>query len=163
MKSRTSVDQWLEQYLPYIIGMVFGLIWTFIFAEKDLPLKVEDLIKSMINVYAVIIGFLATALALLFAIDDRSVIKFLRENFLYKRFVRYFFEAIVCLSIALVFSSLLIVHTFDMSSLLTKALVNIWFAITCISGFVSFRVFWNLFITLHRQIEDDENSTVDPD
>jgi len=155
---RNTLEKVVEQGTPYVASIICGLLWHRYFADKPVPAKMPELIETIMSAYSVGIGFLTTALALLFAIDSRNVIQYLKENYLYKRLIRYFFEAIVCSGIALLYSCLIVVHRYDPDCTSTKRLVTIWVFLGALSAFLCARVVWVLFITLHRQVSEEEKA-----
>lgn len=64
MSNPQSIDQILEQWVPYIGALALALSWYLYFKDNTLPEKIPKLVETIMNVYAVLIGFLATALAL---------------------------------------------------------------------------------------------------
>jgi hypothetical protein len=104
-----------ERWYPLGGGLVAGLS-VFLFRESlYLPETLKELFPVVISISAIAVGFLATAKSILLSIEDRPVIRHLKELGGYDDLVRYLLTAVNWSLIASLVSSifLLFLHEKD--------------------------------------------------
>lgn len=85
------IGKWAEVSWPWIAACVAGL-FSFIFARRiHLPLEAQQrLVDKLVDVCSISVGFWATALALLLALEERKTVEGLKRAGIYNRIVGYF-------------------------------------------------------------------------
>jgi hypothetical protein len=92
------MGRWLERYFPVVLALIapvayFG-IWRLVSHAPSLQ-GIGKLTGGILSLAGILVGFLATAQALLYALPDRRAIKFLREAGALSDLVTYLFTDII--------------------------------------------------------------------
>jgi hypothetical protein len=92
------MDRKFERYFPFILALIapvayFG-IWRF-FSHAPSRDGIGKLTAGILSLSGILVGFLATAEALLYALPDRRAIKFLREAGALSDLINYLFTDIM--------------------------------------------------------------------
>jgi hypothetical protein len=85
---------WAERSYPIMGAAIVGVVYVVFFRTHAFPSTLHDLFAAVISVGAISVGFLATAKTILISLNDRPVIKKLRESGYYRWLVEYIVEAI---------------------------------------------------------------------
>jgi len=89
--NRNSLGKWGEMLCPWITASIAAVGALLVNQRLSLPADVESrLLDKVVDVCAISIGFWATALALLLALDERKTVEGLRKLGIYNRIVGYF-------------------------------------------------------------------------
>jgi len=83
-----------EKSYPLIGGAAVGGIYAAVSRLGCPPASAKDLLAAMVTVSAISVGFLATAKAILISLDDRPIIRELKETGHYKHVVTYLLRAV---------------------------------------------------------------------
>lgn len=86
----------IERSYPAALGIAAAAIYLRVPAFRDYvwPDTITNLLGAVVTVGGVSVGFLATAKAILIAVDDRPIIKRAREAGVYRSILKYFRAAI---------------------------------------------------------------------
>lgn len=92
------MGRWFERYFPLILALIapavyFG-VWK-LFSHSPSTDGIGKLTEGILSLAGILVGFLATAQALLYALPDRRAIKFLREAGALSDLVTYLFTDII--------------------------------------------------------------------
>ena len=93
----------VEKSWPYVITLLVVICW-FHFLQHHFPNPSDDLMLATGTAAAVLIGFLATAKAIVLGLTSTAVFKALKDTGYHSILFHYFFEAIVFGTGALVIS-----------------------------------------------------------
>ena len=93
----------IEKAWPYLAGAVFSLGWYF-FLGARFPTHVDNLMLATGTTSAVIVGFLATAKAIVLGLTNTPTFRALKDTGYSTILFRYFFEAILLGMLLLIFS-----------------------------------------------------------
>ena len=83
-----------EKKYPLVLATLCAGIYYFAHLRLHLAAPSRDLMGVVVSVSAITIGFLATAKAILFTIQDRTVIKYFKDSNRYTILVDYLMGAI---------------------------------------------------------------------
>lgn len=86
----------LERFYPIVCGIIAAAAYMLIPAARDyrMPESISALMAAVVSVGGISVGFLATAKSILVSIDDREIIKKLKQSGYYRRIVGYLRAAI---------------------------------------------------------------------
>jgi type III secretory pathway component EscU len=83
-----------EKHYPLAISLILlGMSRVFISYFPDIKLR-TDILAASISISGIVIGFLITTQSILFAIDNSSIIKALKQLKVYNKLVSYLMSAI---------------------------------------------------------------------
>jgi len=85
--------QIFEKKLEYIIAIIVFIICLYF--QLAAPSNFCDILAQSISVSSIIVGFLVAAKSILIALDDKPIIRRLKELKKYNTLVNYFFNAII--------------------------------------------------------------------
>lgn len=147
-----------EKHGPYLLALVapavyFVAVWKFSFAPTGESL--EKLFGGTLDLASILVGFLSTSKALLFAVPDRRAIRFLKEAGAFAGLVGYLFgDIVVWLVTAL--SALALVFLQDQFSLPSlRVFAGLWIYLPA-AGALAFTRSMFLFSTfLKRSATED--------
>ena len=84
----------IERWYPYAGGVLVG-ISVFMFRDSiSLPETLKELFPVVISISAIAVGFLATAKSILLSLEDRPVIRHLKELGGYNDLIQYLLTAV---------------------------------------------------------------------
>ena len=105
-----------------------------------LPKSLNDIFATSTSLSGIFIGFLITAKSILFSIDDRSIIKKLKQTKTYVKLINYFMSAITY-SFFLAFISLLSLFIdFNKSNVFNEIIFLFWIFGVILTGSSCYRV-----------------------
>jgi hypothetical protein len=92
MKLRSFWERWY----PLLLGITFFICYFFWVRNHSLPeqSKLTNLFSAGTTLSSITIGFLITAESILLSIDERYIVKKLKETKTYNKLVNYFMSAI---------------------------------------------------------------------
>lgn len=85
--------QFIEKNFEYVIAILVFL--ACLHFQLSAPEKIGDILAQSISVSSIIVGFLVAAKSILIALDDKPIIKKLKDLKNYKILVDYFLNAII--------------------------------------------------------------------
>lgn len=87
---------WWEKRYPCVIGLVAAALYLSIPAARNyhMPATLAALMSSVVSIGGIAIGFLATSKSILISIDEREIVKKLKQSGYYKRIILYIRAAI---------------------------------------------------------------------
>lgn len=84
---------WVERWHPLVVGalamLAFGFLWPVEIAKETR----KDIYQSVLSIGSITAGFLGTALAVLFTLEGRRILKELRDRKAWRPLVDYFEHA----------------------------------------------------------------------
>ncbi|MHB9108550.1 MAG: hypothetical protein ACYDCO_15950 [Armatimonadota bacterium] len=133
-----------ERVYPYIVGAVIAvgsfLILQFAFHERQFPETFKDLLGAAVNVSAISIGFLATAKSIVFSMEDRRIIRILKEANLYNVFIGYFMSAIHWSFLLSILSAAILLLGVKEPTILNRFIIAGWAFTAITMGLLCYRV-----------------------
>ena len=84
----------LERWYPYITSVIVTIVYFYFHRFIDIPSNARDLFPVVISISAIAVGFLMTAKSILLSIDQRRVIKGLKQGGVYADLVGYLVSAV---------------------------------------------------------------------
>jgi hypothetical protein len=126
---RSWLTKLVERWTPlFLASFLLVLNWSFF---KIYPVQnFKDLLNGALNLGSISIGFLTASQAVLLSIDEKYVVKQLKNAGVYKKLVQYFLNAIQSAFILVVISIFCLGIEIDFlqsQSFLGELLFNIWF------------------------------------
>jgi hypothetical protein len=131
---------WEKRY-PVVAAALVAAIYYYADPRLQLPPPPRDLMAVVVSVSAIAIGFLATAKAILFTIQDRTVIKYFKDSARYTILVDYLMWAIYWSFLSAGLSTLALF--FDLTKLNWWAIrvgMTVWVFLAAIATLSYFRV-----------------------
>lgn len=114
-----------EKWLPLTISLLVGIC---IFIKKCIPKDIQnftDILSSVINFGAIIIGFLATMVSVLIALTGKRVIRRIQKNNATGLFTSYFVVPIV-LGLLMIILSIFLMPLEKCDDFPTRVLFSLW-------------------------------------
>ena len=125
--NRRIRSQW-ERWYPLLFGVV-ALVF-YVSLERNfsysLPESLDNVFSTSTTLSGIVIGFLITAKSILFSIDDKYIIKKLKETNTYNKLINYFMSAIQYAFILAFISLFGLFLDFKSPSLFHKITFAIW-------------------------------------
>ncbi|WP_026736134.1 hypothetical protein [Fischerella sp. PCC 9605] len=84
----------LERWYPLTLGLFSTVFYCLLFWGKPLPSSLKDVFSAATTLSGIAIGFLATAMSILFTISNTNVVKQIKNSNKYIRLINYFVDAI---------------------------------------------------------------------
>ncbi|MDJ0662113.1 MAG: hypothetical protein QNJ42_21895 [Crocosphaera sp.] len=125
--NRRIRSQW-ERWYPLLFGVVALVVYVSLERNFNysLPKSLDNVFSTSTTLSGIVIGFLITAKSILFSIDDKYIIKKLKETNTYNKLINYFMSAIQY-AFFLAFISLLgLFLDFKNPSIVHKIIFAIW-------------------------------------
>jgi len=114
---------------PYAAGLVAPIAYFFLWSQLSHAPSEESLsnaVEGTLSVAGILVGFLATAKALLFAVPDRRAIQFLKDSGGFEGLVRLLFTDIVLWLMTAVSALILFFAGTDMLLGVKRPLIGFW-------------------------------------
>lgn len=133
-----------ERHYPWLGGMISGGICYLLLRHWTIPPGTKDLLAGLLNVAAIMVGFLVTAKSILLSIDDRWIIKRSKEAGAFEMLVGYMVAAtywwlgtalLSALGVAMIPSSLA-----DWQKIIAVRMFAVWVFVAATSVLAAFRV-----------------------
>lgn len=105
-----------DNYYPLACGSIvaFAYLGLFLFCPKFALTKgFRDIFISAITINAIVVGFLATAKAILISIQNSVVVKWMKDTGTYETTIKYFMDAILLSMWCAVWSMFLLLIDFN--------------------------------------------------
>ncbi len=130
----------MERIYPVLTGSIAGL-GAVLLKVSGVDVRVRDVLEPSLNVSAIVIGFMATAKAILFSIGHRRVVKQLRKTKYYEDIVDYLKAGIRWAFVLAVTTVIYILFDLPPSNgLWSIVLTSCWVFIAVTMGFSCHRV-----------------------
>ena len=84
----------IERWYPYVFGFGITILYFYFHRLIDVLLTAKALFPVLTSISAIAVGFLITAQSIILSIDQRSVIKGLKQGAVYGHLVGYVVQAI---------------------------------------------------------------------
>lgn len=83
------MSRFVEERFPWFAAALLGAATCWCFWSRALPTSMTDLLAALISVASIAVGFLATAKSILVSIDDRPIIRQIRNVNRYTDLIDY--------------------------------------------------------------------------
>jgi hypothetical protein len=130
----------IERWYPITFGLALTVLYCSLLRSKPLPTSLKDVFSAATTLSGIAIGFLATAMSILFTIGNTNVVKQMKNSNKYTILINYFMDAInwSFLLASLSFLGLFVeIKTFGS---LEWLVFGIWLFTLLTSGLSSYRV-----------------------
>ncbi|MDZ7952443.1 hypothetical protein [Nostoc sp. DedQUE09] len=130
----------IERWYPITFGLALTVLYCSLLRSKPLPTSLKDVFSAATTLSGIAIGFLATAMSILFTIGNTNVVKQMKNSNKYTILINYFMDAInwSFLLASLSFFGLFVeIKTFGS---LQWLVFGIWLFTLLTSGLSSYRV-----------------------
>lgn len=133
-----------ERWYPILLGIIFSLCYFFWIRNHSLPEpeKLSNLFSAGTTLSGIAIGFLITAESILFSIEERYIVKKLKETKTYNKLINYFMFAIQSSFVFVLFSIVCSFIDFSVKdpTMFQKIMFTTWLSILIITGSSCYRV-----------------------
>lgn len=130
-----------EKWYPLSLGAIFTILCCSYFSKNNLPDSWKEILSSATTLSSIAIGFLATAMSILFTISNSHVVKQIINTNSYDKLINYFLDAINWLFWLVLFSFIgLFVDIRAWQKPLQLLACGLWFFSLITSGLSSYRV-----------------------
>jgi hypothetical protein len=146
----------VERHYPWVAGLcVAGLCYLW-FRSSSIPPGTKDLMTSFLNVAAIIVGFLLTAMSILLSIDSKWIIQRSKESGAYGMLVGYMISATYWWMAAVLLSAVGVAiipsnPLPEWQKPYAVALFSAWVFVAATGSFAAFRVL-RIFSTVLKSI-----------
>jgi hypothetical protein len=129
-----------ERWYPYGFGIAVGIGVFSVRELFSLPDTLKELFPVVISISAIAVGFLATAKSILLSLDERPVVRHLKQLGGYDVLVWYLLTAVNWSLIASLVSALFLLFMNNRDTWLYRDAFAVWAAITTIAILTCYRV-----------------------
>lgn len=154
MPMKTACKIW-ERFYPLFFGLVAGGSVWWLFKARTVPEKIYDMMANGINIGGIIIGFLATTVALIYSLQTNYIIVQLKKMGQFSTFV-LFFRATVnwCMGLAGL-GAVGFFLDFKDAALIerNRIFLSCWVCVFVTAGLCAYRFIRVLCILLHDESE----------
>lgn len=84
----------IEKWYPMILGLVAFSVGACYLWHNPIPVALRDLFSVAVSIGAIAVGFLGTAMSILYTIERRWIVKQLKRAGLFDRLIGYLLHAI---------------------------------------------------------------------
>ena len=131
---------WVEKWYPYLGGLIVFICYQLFIRPIFVLSSFCNLFSAVVSVSGIAIGFLATAKSILFSIQNRRVIKQLKDQNLYNLLIKYIMSAIrICFMLALISAAGLLIDEKNPPSWLPSAF-SFWVFLSTVTTLSCYRV-----------------------
>lgn len=140
-----------ERSYPYLFALMAGVL-AYRFGTSNLYAGMENAIGEVVSASSIIVGFLATAMAIMMSIGDNPILKRLKEAGSYKRILGYLWAAafsalaLVAVSVVLKFAS----NTPHFDGSIRQWSTALWMALAVLVLFSSYRSIHLIYVLLRH-------------
>lgn len=90
----TEMSVFIEKWYPMILGLAAFGLGAWYFGKNPIPVAMHDLFSAAVSIGAIAVGFLGTAMAILFSIEHRWIVKQVKRAGLFERLIGFLLYAI---------------------------------------------------------------------
>ncbi|MBN1671194.1 MAG: hypothetical protein JXR37_09190 [Kiritimatiellae bacterium] len=140
-----------EKAYPYLVGLVVSAlgISLFNYSGATFPKTICDLLAAAINVSAISMGFLATAKSIIYSMEDRRIMRIVKDADYHVILIDYFMTAIRWSLALAIWSGVGLVIEWQAGSTWQRVFAAIWLMIVTTMGFACYRIM-HIFAKLLR-------------
>jgi|GEM_PF-3752119 len=91
---KNFVYRFWYKFSPFLIGIVASLLYLKFFDGSVVPNTIERVLGGTLTLSAIFIGFLSTSLSIILSIDERYIVKQLKNTSQYKSLINLFLNTI---------------------------------------------------------------------
>jgi len=150
-------DRFIEKVFPQIIALIIGVVVFISGYDISTTKNFQDLLRSIITISAILIGFLATMMSILIAVSAKRVVKRIRENNATRLLQSYFFQTLASGMTVAILSTLLNLFV-GVSGGLSRFLLVLWSALTVYFLGCATRIMLVMVGVLHTVVSDEDNT-----
>ncbi|MUG92822.1 hypothetical protein F7734_10320 [Scytonema sp. UIC 10036] len=130
----------LERWYPVTFGFFITALCYLLFRSKPLPSSLKDIFSAATTLSGIAVGFLATAMSILFTISNTFVVKQIKNTNKYTRLINYFMDAINWSFLLAAFSLVGLFIDINNLGVWQWSAFGIWLFTLITSGLSSYRV-----------------------
>lgn len=129
-----------ERWYPLVYGLFLGVLTFFVFQGQALSSRLTDLLAATMSLSGIAIGFLATVKSILFSIEDRKIIKNLKQTNKFNTLIDYIMDAINGSFLSSILSGIGLLIDWESYNNWKIIFISSWMATLLTSGFCCYRV-----------------------
>jgi hypothetical protein len=133
-------DKIFERWYPIICSFLLALLYGALFGETFYSLPIRDVLSSVLSVAGIIIGFVATAMSILFTIEKKQIILQLKDVEYYRMLIDYFASSIRWTFMLMLLSCIGLVGNYNQPAFWQAAGFNVWLWVLLTTGFSCYRL-----------------------
>lgn len=158
----------IERYLPMAVAFASFFIVLFLGFDINSVCGFKDLLRSIITISAILIGFLATMMSILIASSTKKVVENIRKNHATKLLKSYFVQTLTSGFVVAVLSTLLNMAD-GMKGDISRMILACWVGIVSFFLLCAARIMWVMVGVLHGVISEnigedkDSANCIEPD
>ena len=149
----------IERWYPYISSFVITILYFYFHRLIDILSTAKTLFPVLLSVSAIAIGFLITSQSIILSIDQRSVIKGLKQGGVYGHLVGYVVQAVhwsFGTTIVTATGMVLSLHINASDWMFSVIFIGVWVFITTTAVMCCYRVI-RIFSKILRQLAKGES------
>ncbi len=149
----------IERWYPYVFGFGITILYFYFHRLIDVLLTAKALFPVLTSISAIAVGFLITAQSIILSIDQRSVIKGLKQGAVYGHLVGYVVQAIYWAfgtTIVTATGMVLSLHVNANDWMFSVIFTGVWIFITTTAVMCCYRVI-RIFSKILRQLAKGES------
>jgi hypothetical protein len=129
-----------ERWYPLLLGVASVACYFYWLRNYSFPKSLNDIFSTSTTLSGIVVGFLITAKSILFSIDERYIIKKLKETKTYNKLINYFMSAIQYSFILAFISLFCLFIDFGNPQVYHKIFFSIWLFFLVVAGSSCYRV-----------------------
>lgn len=150
----------VEKYGPFLLALLAPAAYFFFWRQTNHAPSgsgLSALTEGVLNISGILIGFLATAKALLFAVPDRRAIRFIKQSGAFAGLTDYLFLDIIVWLVTAISALVLVFAGEEMVLGARRVLMGFWVYLPAAGLFAFWRSMYLFakFLRLSAQVEDD--------
>lgn len=134
------MDERTERAYPLVAGILSGVIFLVACRDIVLPKSTKDLLTAALTIGSITIGFVATAKSILFSIEQKQIIRILKDAGKFKVLVQYLMAAVHWSFAWAALSGLGLLIDFETPALWHTWIFSIWIWFTMTACLTYYRV-----------------------
>ncbi|WP_448266397.1 hypothetical protein [Nostoc sp. DSM 114159] len=129
-----------EKFYPIVLGFFLAILVYVLLQGKALPSVLKDVFSAAITISSISIGFLATAMSILFTIGNSYILDKIKQNGAFNRLINYFMDAVKWCFIVAIFSFICLFFELKTMQGIQSAIFALWIFCSITSLLSSYRV-----------------------
>ena len=149
----------IERCYPYVFSVLITILYFYFHRLIDVLSTAKALFPVLTCISAIAVGFLITSQSIILSIDQRSVIKGLKQGAVYGHLVRYVIEAIYWAFVTTIVTAagmVLSMHVNGSEGMFSVGFIGVWIFITTTAIMCCYRVI-RIFSKILKQLAKGES------
>jgi len=142
-----------EKYYPAFFGVLTGFMVWWLFKARAIPEKIYDMMANGINIGGIIVGFLATTIALIYSLQNNFIITQLKKMGHFETFLSHFQDTVRwCMVLAGLGAVSFFLDFKDVNlAAYNRIFLALWVCVFITAGLCAYRFIRVLCILLHSE------------